>query len=1019
MAVYTNDLRLKEIATGDESGTWGTSTNTNLSLIADAFGFGTEAISTNADTHTTTIADGSADPGRSIFLKYTGTLDSACTITIGPNTVSKLWLIENATSGSQNIIIKQGSGATVTIANGQTKAIYSDGAGSGGAMVDAFQDLSIPDLFIDDDLTFTSDSAVITFGADGDTTLTHTDGSGLTLNSTNKLMFNDASQFIQGSSATVLSLGATDEIDLTATAIDINGTIDVSGTSTLGGNTTILPSSDGDALIVGKSGGANLHIFANDSALLMTNASGAGSGRDGFQITNGNVLTEIDTVAKISVSASEVAINDASADTDFRVEGDSNANLLVVDASADKIGIGVAAPTELLHLQGDGADLLITDAGGGQTAKIGSTGSNNGIIELNNSSHTSTVVLNTSGDSYLNGGSVGIGLTSPGRLLTLFNNDQPVFQITNNTSGTASTRGLIQYVATGTSDAIFDNQGAGSGGPLLFQQAGTERFRLNTGEAVVNESSNDYDFRVESNGNTNAIFVDAGNDRVGILNDGTMGSNFNVLTQMSIGADNNNRGILDFSSGAFSIGTIQSGTATFSTFSVSSGAVFCNNSTSLGTSLILNNTSNGSGSTLKFLNDSSSPAGDDVLGSIDFNGNDSGGTQTTFARIRGSASNVTNGTEGGNMAFAIEDSGSFLEHMRINTAGVVVNEVSQAGTDFRVESNDNTHMLFVDSGANSIGINASDPTHPIDITANSSAHGVRIRGRSADDIGELNFQSNDGGTAHSQLQSLSTELKIRNIANIPMTFHTNNSERVRIDNAGLVGINWGASTARLGIIQSGSSTPGIAVTDGSTSDFIIYAGYVSGLARIGPSAGALAIQTANHERARFGTGGELFINATSAIGPGMVAVKSTSSTTGAFGCHNSNSGGSLMRFANAANNAVIGTISNNGDTAVAYNTTSDYRLKENINYTWEATNRLKQLKPAQFNFISDESNTTIDGFIAHEVSSVVPAAVTGEKDGVNEQGDPEYQGLDHSKLVPLLVKTIQELEARIAALESE
>ena len=252
-----------------------------------------------------------------------------------------------------------------------------------------------------------------------------------------------------------------------------------------------------------------------------------------------------------------------------------------------------------------------------------------------------------------------------------------------------------------------------------------------------------------------------------------------------------------------------------------------------------------------------------------------------------------------------------------------------------------------------------------------------------------------------------------------MTFHTNNSERVLIDNSGLVGINWGASTARLGIIQSGSSTHGIAETDGSTSDFIIYAGYVSGLARIGPSAGALAIQTANHERARFGTGGELFINATSAIGPGMVAVKSTSSTTGAFGCHNSNSGGSLMRFANAANNAVIGTISNNGDTAVAYNTTSDYRLKENINYTWEATNRLKQLKPAQFNFISDESNTTIDGFIAHEVSSVVPAAVTGEKDGVNEQGDPEYQGLDHSKLVPLLVKTIQELEARIAALESE
>ena len=112
MATYVNDLRLKEIATGDESGTWGTSTNTNLELIAEAFSFGTEAITTNADTHTTTVADGATDPGRSLYLKYTGALDSACTITLGPNTISKVWIIENATtdsgsSGPYNIIIKQ------------------------------------------------------------------------------------------------------------------------------------------------------------------------------------------------------------------------------------------------------------------------------------------------------------------------------------------------------------------------------------------------------------------------------------------------------------------------------------------------------------------------------------------------------------------------------------------------------------------------------------------------------------------------------------------------------------------------------------------------------------------------------------------------------------------------------------------------------------------------------------------------------------------------------------------------
>lgn len=143
-STFVNDLRLNEMATGDQSGSWGTVTNTNLELIGEAFGYGTEAITTNADTHTTTIADGATDAGRSMFLKYTGTLDSACTITIGPNTVSKMWFIENATSGSQNIIISQGSGANITIPAGQTKAVYSDGAGSGAAFTDAFNSLSVP-----------------------------------------------------------------------------------------------------------------------------------------------------------------------------------------------------------------------------------------------------------------------------------------------------------------------------------------------------------------------------------------------------------------------------------------------------------------------------------------------------------------------------------------------------------------------------------------------------------------------------------------------------------------------------------------------------------------------------------------------------------------------------------------------------------------------------------------------------------------------------------------------------------
>ena len=150
MATYVNNLRLKEIATGDESGTWGTSTNTNLELIGEALGIGTEAITTNANTHTTTVADGSSDAGRAIYLKYTGALDSDCTITIGPNTMKRVHIIENATtdsgsSGPYNIIISQGSGSNVTIANGKVAVVQLDGAGSGAAVLDAFTDLQVTD----------------------------------------------------------------------------------------------------------------------------------------------------------------------------------------------------------------------------------------------------------------------------------------------------------------------------------------------------------------------------------------------------------------------------------------------------------------------------------------------------------------------------------------------------------------------------------------------------------------------------------------------------------------------------------------------------------------------------------------------------------------------------------------------------------------------------------------------------------------------------------------------------------
>ena len=117
-------------------------------------------------------------------------------------------------------------------------------------------------------------------------------------------------------------------------------------------------------------------------------------------------------------------------------------------------------------------------------------------------------------------------------------------------------------------------------------------------------------------------------------------------------------------------------------------------------------------------------------------------------------------------------------------------------------------------------------------------------------------------------------------------------------------------------------------------------------------------------------------------------------------------------------NTLSGSISQNGTSAVAYNVSSDYRLKENVVDITGAVDRLKQLKPSRFNFITDGPSRTVDGFLAHEVSSIVPEAVTGIKDAVDADNNIIPQGLDQSKLVPLLVGAIKELTARIETLEA-
>jgi hypothetical protein len=172
--------------------------------------------------------------------------------------------------------------------------------------------------------------------------------------------------------------------------------------------------------------------------------------------------------------------------------------------------------------------------------------------------------------------------------------------------------------------------------------------------------------------------------------------------------------------------------------------------------------------------------------------------------------------------------------------------------------------------------------------------------------------------------------------------------------------------------------------------------------------------------------GRLLLGTTDDVDQAMRIKIDGSSPTYAIKIHNSKTSSTrnFIEFGVNSSFSAVGSITSNGS-STAYNTSSDYRLKENVVTDWDATTRLKQLKPSRFNFIAD-ADTTVDGFLAHEAQSVVPEAVVGEKDAVDSDGNIQSQAIDQSKLVPLLTKALQEavakietLEAKVTALESK
>jgi hypothetical protein len=188
----------------------------------------------------------------------------------------------------------------------------------------------------------------------------------------------------------------------------------------------------------------------------------------------------------------------------------------------------------------------------------------------------------------------------------------------------------------------------------------------------------------------------------------------------------------------------------------------------------------------------------------------------------------------------------------------------------------------------------------------------------------------------------------------------------------------------------------------------------------------VTVSTNGSEHAQFDASGNLLVGKTvttfGTAGLRLQQIGTIASTVDSYNCLDLNrlSNGNIVGFYRSG--SPVGTISVT-TTNTAYNTSSDYRLKEDVQPMVGSVDRLMALKPVNFAWKVDGSR--VDGFLAHEAQEVVPECVTGSKDAVDDEGNPQYQGIDQSKIVPLLVAALQEaltkieaLEARVAALET-
>jgi hypothetical protein len=729
-STYTLNNGIELIGTGEQSGTWGDTTNTNLGLLDVALdGQVTVALASagsSGSPNSLPISDGTASNGRNRMVVFSdsGDLGATAYVQLTPNDAEKIIYIRNSLSGSRSVILFQGTynaSNDYEVPAGTTAVVYFDGAGAGAVAANVFNNayfdglrlgsVSVTAILDEDNMASDSAAALATqqsikayvdaqvgtvdtlaeILAIGNTT----GATDIAVDSAQKVQFRDAAIYINSSVDGQLDIVADTEIQIAATTVDLNGNLDVSGTL---GVTGVLTATSLDISgDIDVDGTTNLDVVDIDGATQIDATVTVGVDDTGYDVkffgaTAGKYMLWDESADTLEVSGTVVA-------------GAGTALLPSITTTGD-LNTGMWFPA---------ADTIAFSEGGVEALRIDTSGN---VLVGKTAQSVDTVggeILSTGiGQFTVNGNFAGrfTRQTSDGDIVVFRKGTGTVASIGISQSGS------VPYIG-GTDTGICFNSAtngvlpADTSNPTAVQIDAAKDLGFSTirwrdlylsggiqgaaaGSIVINEAGLDVDFRVESDTNANALIVDGATGNIG-----------------------------------FSLASTPYGSATTEGLFYTAGAGFD----------IASNTN-----TLR-VNRNSTGGNDRVNIELQNNG-------TTRAEF---------GSLGAENGFYLSDSTKAI--ISGYSDEVVINETG-ADTNFRVESDNETHALFVDAGNDAVHIGGSTDVddHPLVVHANTNANAIAIRGRS-DDIGEITFYENDATTKLGGLQYRSTFTRLDNRIN--------------------------------------------------------------------------------------------------------------------------------------------------------------------------------------------------------------------------------------------------------------